>query len=306
MKAKTILKNFFIKIINPKTLFIIIRIQKNKKKEKNRIYINNALKLYSKMSPGEFLHFPYFANPHILPEDISFSDIKDAGINYSNLLINHIIDKESPVLDVGCGMGELCNLLLARGYKPIGINPDRYQYSYIKKNYPDIEIINSKLEDMEYEKFKDYFGTVVTAESLQYLKLDKAFPIIGHILKPRGHWIVCDYFKKKEKITVKGQHYWDLFVNKIEKTGWKIVSQQDITQNILPFIGFCHLLTRRGLFPLLDYLIDNFKKKKPGIYFLLEDSINALRENIVKSSKQIEPEIFSQERKYMLLVMKKG
>ena len=56
----------------------------------------------------------------------------------------------------------------------------------------------------------------------------------------------------------------------------------------------------------VDYIINSIQEKKPWIYFLFEDSINALKVNRAKNAKQIDPSIFSQERKYILLVMKKG
>jgi cyclopropane fatty-acyl-phospholipid synthase-like methyltransferase len=305
MKAKKIVKNVLRKIINPKTLFTLIKIKREKKNKKNRVYIDSYLKTYSKMFRSESLHFPYFSKPDIDPEEISLSDIENGGIEYSKLIIKKIVDKATPVLDVGCGLGGLCKMLLTGGYKPVGLTPDNYQYNYITEKYPEIKVIQSKLETMDSTSFRHAFGTIITAESLQYLKLDKAFPIIDDILKPSGHWIVCDYFKTVTKFSLKHQHHWDDFVNRIHKMKWEIVSQQDITKNVLPFLAYCSTFSKKILLPMLGFFIDQFHNKKPGAYFLLEDTIDSINADIIKRLRYIDPDVFSQERKYMLLVIKK-
>jgi len=275
MKAKKIVKNVLRKIINPKTLFTLIKIKREKKNKKNRVYIDSYLKTYSKMFRSESLHFPYFSKPDIDPEEISLSDIENGGIEYSKLIIKKIVDKATPVLDVGCGLGGLCKMLLTGGYKPVGLTPDNYQYNYITEKYPEIKVIQSKLETMDSTSFRHAFGTIITAESLQYLKLDKAF------------------------------HHWDDFVNRIHKMKWEIVSQQDITKNVLPFLAYCSTFSKKILLPMLGFFIDQFHNKKPGAYFLLEDTIDSINADIIKRLRYIDPDVFSQERKYMLLVIKK-
>ena len=302
MKVKTIVKHLLRKVINPKTFFMLIRIKRNKKKKKDHVYVDPYLKAYSNIFPGESLHFPFFSNPEIIPEDISLLDIKDGGIAYANLVIDKIIDKEAPVLDVGCGLGGLCKLLASNGYKPVGLTPDHFQYTYIKEKHPEIEIIKSKFEDIDCKHYNHYFGTVINAESLQYLKLDDVFPIIDAILMPGGHWIVCDYFRKEESF--KQQHYWDEFINRIGDMKWEILSQQDITKNVLPFLAFSYMFSKRLFLPLIDFFVDNLQEKKPGVYHLVEDSVHLLKSDIINRLRYIDPEIFSQERKYMLLVIK--
>jgi cyclopropane fatty-acyl-phospholipid synthase-like methyltransferase len=303
MKVKTIVKPLLRKVINPKTYLELMRIKKKKEKKKDHIYIDPYLKAYSNIFPGESLHFPYFSNPDIIPEDISLLDLKNGGIAYVNLVIEKIVNKEAPVLDVGCGLGELCKLLISKGYKPVGLTPDQFQYTYIREKHPEVGIIKSKFENMDYKQYNHYFGTVITAESLQYLKLDEVFPIMDSILMPGGHWIVCDYFKKKA--TIKQQHYWDEFVNRIDDMKWEILSQQEITQNVLPFLSFSHMFLKRLLLPLIDLYIDNLQKKRPRLYYLVEDSVHLIKSNILKRLRYIDPKIFSQERKYMLLVINK-
>jgi 2-polyprenyl-3-methyl-5-hydroxy-6-metoxy-1,4-benzoquinol methylase len=306
MKVKTLLKKILKKMINPKSIVILMRIRRDKKKKKGTTYVDSWLKLYAQITPGQFLHYPYFTDPEIKNEDISTSDIRNAGNNYTNLIIDKIQDKKSPVLDVGCGLGELCNMLQTRGYKPVALNPDQYQCSFIQKHYPDIELIKSKFEDMDHNQYRHHFGTIITAESLQYLKLEKALPQIDYTLKPDGHWIIGDYFKIKAKSSLRGGKNWEQFVDKINESGWEIRSEQDITRNVLPFIDYCNMLANRLILPLVDHSIDSLKRKKPGIFYMLEEAIDLVRADLLNLMDYIDPEVFAQERKYMLLVLKKG
>ena len=113
MKVKTLVKKILGKTFNPKNTVKFIRIVREKKKSKAPFY-DPGLKLGSKITPGKFLHHPYFTNPDLRGEEISMEDIKEAGDNYTNLLIDSVEDRKSPVLDVGCGLGELSSLLKER------------------------------------------------------------------------------------------------------------------------------------------------------------------------------------------------
>ncbi len=300
---KTVLISVFKKILNPVSLIRLIQIKREKRKKP--IFFDTTLKLYSKMSPGDFLHFPYFPDPNIEPDDVSINDIKNGLISYSNLLIDLIMDKKLPVLDLGCGMGGLIEILLKRGYIPVALTPDYYQVDYIKKKYPDIDIIESTFEEMNYKPFRYHFGTIITAESLQYINLERSLPIIDYILKPKGRWIVSDFFQTAESQLAAG-HDWDDFVKRIAENGWKIELQRDITQHVLPFLGYFQILTNRIFLPFVDFLIDSFQQIKPGVYFLLEDIVTMLRKDVSERVKYVNPEIFSKERKYMLLVFERS
>src|SRR5262245_50111994 len=76
------------------------------------------LKLYGQILPGGFLNYGYSENPSVPPERMCLNDIEQAQVRYGQRLVNLVVDKDSPVLDSGCGMGGLTGLLLRSGYKP--------------------------------------------------------------------------------------------------------------------------------------------------------------------------------------------
>jgi cyclopropane fatty-acyl-phospholipid synthase-like methyltransferase len=305
MKVTKLLTRVLTKLINPKTYIALCRIRRERKRKKGDVFVDSSLKLYAQITPGQFLHYPYFSDPDVNIDDISRNQIKEAGENYVRLIIDKIEDRESPVLDVGCGLGELSNLLHTMGYSPVALTPDQYQCECIRKNYPDLELIESKFEDIDSSRYGQHFGTIITAESLQYLKLDRALPLMGSLLKPGGLWIIGDYFKLKEKSSLHGGKQWVQFVDQINKSGWEIASQQDITRNILPFIAYCNVLGSSLLIPIIDHCVDWVRRKKPGIFYLVGETLELLRSELMKLMDYIDPDVFCRERKYMMLVLKK-
>ena len=139
MKLSKELKKVFIKLVNPFHLAKVIKLQKNRKLQK-RTRNDAQLKLYSEILTGDFLHYGFFNNPDTKPEDISLSDMEKAQYDYANLFLDNVTDKESPILDVGCGMGGLSNLLQKEKMKPVALTPDINQINYIKRKYPQIWI----------------------------------------------------------------------------------------------------------------------------------------------------------------------
>jgi SAM-dependent methyltransferase len=284
-------------------LLKFLKIQRGKKKLK-RVRSDAQLKLYSEMLSGDFLHYGYFENPDIKPEDVSLNDIERAQFAYAKLFLEKITDRSSPILDIGCGMGGLSNMLSNANLTPVALTPDINQFKYIEKKYPYIELIRGKFEELDVDRYKDYFGTVITSESLQYLKLDGSLDIINKILKKKGEWLVCDYFRKNTSFEKSG-HYWDTFLTKIRERGFVIIYEKDITANVLVTLKFVHMLSRRIGIPVMRFTLEKFKSKQPGFFYLMEDVANKLKDTANDGMESVNPERFEKEKKYMFLVIKR-
>ncbi len=303
ISAKLLFKKVLLKLLSPKSLRHPINLSRNKKKKK-RPHVDVTLKLFSKILPGDFLHYGYFEDVDRSPEDISINDMARAQVDYAGLLINKIKDKDSPVLDVGCGMGGLIGLLLSQGFAPVALTPDRFQIDYVQKQYPETEILNTKFEHMPLEKYKNHFGTVIMSESLQYQKIEKSLRIVDTVLAPGGTWIISDYFKKRKTRLASG-FFWEAFNDQIERAGWKISYSKDITPNTLPFLNFILMWSRRLLIPLMELVLENFQNSRPGVYYLVEEVIELLKDDLNKKTDYVTPEIFARDRKYMLLALER-
>ena len=67
------------KILNPVEVYRIAKLQRNRKNIA-RVRDDAQLKLYSQILKGDFLHYGYFDNPEIKPEDISLNQIYEKGL----------------------------------------------------------------------------------------------------------------------------------------------------------------------------------------------------------------------------------
>jgi cyclopropane fatty-acyl-phospholipid synthase-like methyltransferase len=295
------------RIVHPGHLFHALSLQRKRKTNK-RAYDDAQLAFLSEILPGGFLHYGYFDDPDRLPDDISLNELLTAQRRYAELLMECVHDRSAPVLDVGCGMGALSELLVERGYEAVALTPDRLQARHIETEYPGIPIIRSKFEDLpQPANHAGRYGTIVTSESLQYLDLDRALPLLEQILKPGGRWIACDYFRRGngESGGDKSGHDWNHFRERIARDGWVITLERDITGHILPTLRYMHMWGARFGVPLLKFILLKLRVKQPAVHYILHDVFRMLDGTIEDNLELIDPDTFARTKRYMLLVMQR-
>lgn len=304
IKASHVTKLVLKRAAHPGHLWQAFQLQRNRKRN-SRSLEDIQLKLYSEILPSDFLHFGYFESPSISPQDISINEMVAAQGRYADLLLAQVEDRQSPILDIGCGMGGMCRLMLERKMHPVALSPDRLQVNHIRQKYPQVPVIHSKFEVVAANEYAGTFGTVITSESLQYLKLDKSLPLLAQIVKPGGRWIACDFFFR-EPTSEKTCHYWDDFVQQTSAARWTITLEQDITQNVLPTLRFVHLLAARFGIPLMRYAFLRFRRKQPGLHHILENLLSGIEQMAQTGIQQIDPVAFESRHKYMLVVLERA
>jgi len=265
---------------------------------------NPQLELYSKILPGGFLHYGYFEDVGVRPETISLDDLQQAQQRYSELVLEQIIDRQAPVLDVGAGMGGMCRMLLERGFEPVALTPDRVQVRFISATYPDVRVIEGRFHEVGWASERGRFGTVLTAESLQYLFLDNALSSIASLLRPGGRWVVCDYFRRHADAPGSG-HLWDDFCEAASERGWKVTHQREITAHVAPSLTFARMLGDRFAVPILSYVTANLRRKHPAIHYLLSEVLQHAEQAVGGRVHEIDPERFVADRRYMLMVLER-
>ncbi len=239
--------------------------RKNKRFDKSSYDLE--LYLYSQILSNDMLHYGYFENPHTPPETISLKDIEDAQLSYANLLLEKVIDKQSPVLDIGCGMGGLSNMISIQNDKVESLTPNKNQIHFIRKRFPQLTTHNYKYENF---KTKHKYGTIINSESLQYIDLDQAIAKSNSIIKENGRWIICDYFSNEKKGNNQKPHHLETFLKKAKSNGWTIATKTDITANILPTMAYVDMLANRFLIPFKHFAYEKLRFKKPHLFFLTE------------------------------------
>jgi len=305
LKAAAIGTSIARRVFNPRHLLHAIRLHRTRKRSK-RAFDDAQLALLAEILPGGFLHYGYFDDPDRQPEDISLNELLAAQRRYAELLIEHAQDTTAPVLDIGCGMGGLSAMLLDRGFSPTALTPDRLQARHIQATWPAIPVIQSKFEDLtDPASHAGRYGTVFTSESLQYLKLDRALPLLRDILAPGGRWIACDYFRISQAAEKSG-HQWEEFRARIQADGWTIAYERDITPHILPTLRYIHMWGLRFGVPLLKFVLLKLQAKQPGLHYILQDAFTQLDGVIEDNLQVINPDTFAKQKRYMLLVMERA
>jgi len=268
------------------------------------VFNDPQLQLYTRILPDDFLHYGYFDDVETTPESISLSDIQTAQTRYSERILEHVEDTSAPVLDVGAGMGGMCRMLAERGFSPFALTPDRHQVQYIEATYPAIPVIEGRFHEVGWAKYERHFGTVITAESFQYLFLDNGLSVIQRILKPGGRWVMCDYFRQRSEVSGSG-HVWDDFVGAAAAKGWRFTHQEDITGHVLPTLAFVQMLGDRFGLSLLSYGVANLQRKRPGLNYILSEAITDLESAITRELEHSDPQRWAADKRYMLLVLER-
>lgn len=263
------------------------------------------LSLYSRMLPGDFLHYGYFDEPDTPAEEISFGALYRAQHRYADLLLDLIGHTDAPILDVGSGMGGMLGLLAAAGHDVTGLTPDRTQVEHIRRAYPGIPVLASRFEDMPVRENEGRFGTVIHAESIQYQDPRQVLPVMSRILAPGGTWIVADYFR----IATGGERSgWQLadFRRRLANAGFEVATERDITAGVLPTLAFAHLLATRLGLPALDFARGKLGAKAPTLHYVLETVIERARDAALRGTAVIDPAVFTETKRYLLMTIRRS
>lgn len=270
------------------------------RKANRRALDDQRLALYARILPGDFLHYGYFDDADHSPAEMSLADLIRAQKRYAELLLELISKPTGTVLDVGCGMGGLTRMLHQRNYETVALTPDRLQAAHVAKEIHGAEVIRCKFEAMPVAEHTHRYDAVVTAESLQYLKLDQALSVMDQILKPGGEWVACDYFLTRPTAD-RTCHDWERFRQKIDRAGWHLTSQRDITAHVMPTLGFIHMLATRFGVGFMDFTTLRLRRKQPGLHDLLGGILGQIKGVVDDNIRLIDPMQFARDRQYMLL-----
>ena len=256
----------------------------------------------------------------------SYENFVLAQKNYSNFFIN-IIKKYQPfhennrILDIGCGTGNLLRQLLMQNYNVDAVSPAQHWQECIKNNIEKSQsqysphIFFCKFEQLEQQNINEKYDVVYFCESFQYMELEKVFPILNKILKKDGHVIICDFFQRDSKLSqeigskvIGGGHFIKKFLYHLQKSPFKIVEENDITQQTSPTVTFIeHILTERvqpSLTLFNKFFTARYPKVEKIIKLLFSKKIRKLKLKYL--SGQRNKDTFEKYKIYQLFVLKKN
>jgi ubiquinone/menaquinone biosynthesis C-methylase UbiE len=107
-------------------------------------------------------------------------------------IINKYANNDSLILEIGAGMGENTELLLATGARVCSTDISKESLSVLNKRF-HVDRLTTKIADMERLPFDDVsFDIVVNAGSLSYGDNDTVLNEIYRVLRPGGVFISID------------------------------------------------------------------------------------------------------------------
>lgn len=260
------------------------------------------LYLYSKILSNNMLHYGYFENTDVAPATISLKQLEDAQVKYAQNIIDEIKDTQNPVLDIGCGMGGLSSMIMDKKIPVECLTPNKNQVDFIRQTFPNLTCHPSKFEELKTDQ---RYGTLINSESIQYISLDKAFEQADKIAMPNARWIIVDYFRKNNDGINKSSHLIADFLKKIESSNWQLVSQRDITPNVLPTLRFANMYVERFLMPIKHFGYEKLRFKKPVLYFMTTAIREKIEQKITKEKASIDPIKFAAEKQYLFFVLER-
>lgn len=139
----------------------------------------------------------------------------------------HVDWNNAEALEVSSGRGGGAHFIM-RYFKPksyIGVDFSQRAVEFCRQTYriAGLQFQHGNAEDL---KFPDNsFDVVLNIEaSLYYPNIKKFFQHVQRVLKPGGHFLYAD-LRYEEKV-----NEWH---NQIKQIGWKVIKEEDITENVL-------------------------------------------------------------------------
>jgi SAM-dependent methyltransferase len=179
----------------------------------------------------DHLHYGYW--PEDLPVEIT--NLRQAQDSYCDILLSHVPDSTGSILDVGCGTGVLSRRLLEEGFDVESVSPSPFLTRLAKETLGDRGVVHeSMFEDLGLVK---KFDLLLFSESFQYVKLEKVFGKGRELLSENGCVLLCDFFKRDDatgESGLGGGHSLGRFYDRVEKDGFSIVTDIDITSRTAP------------------------------------------------------------------------
>lgn len=174
----------------------------------------------------EHLHFGYWPDDLI----INIDNLKKAQDLHSNQILSSIPEGVKTILDVGSGSGGLAEKLVDNNYEVECVSPSNYLSDAIEQKLDSSVIVHrSTFESFDSQKKYDL---ILFSESFQYVNIKKTLNKIPSIIKEKGHFLICDFFRQPGTGTkpLGGGHDWGVFERVLSSHEFLELKDIDITK----------------------------------------------------------------------------
>ncbi len=249
---------------------------------------------------AEDLHYGYW-DKELEP---NIHNLRAAQERYCEFLISHFPEGVRDVLDVGCGVGNLGRKILAHGYRVDGVSPSVLLTRSARRNLNgDCHIYQGRFEDVQIDKKYDL---VLFSESFHYIDIDTALEKARHCLKPRGHLLICEFFKTDApgKSPLGGGQKLSEFYEKVAKHPFVKLKDIDITEQTAPNMVVSRDMQENLLRPIWDVSFYALETNHPWITRFVKWKFRRKLEKIRRKhfGGERTPEAFRKFKSYRLLL----
>lgn len=231
--------------------------KKKKKVDFKEIGLDIGLILAKQFFNTEYLHYGYWTDDLA----VETTNVYRAQENYADFIVSHIPESTKTILDVGCGAGKFAEKLLDLGYEVDCVSPSPNLTRHVRNFVGNrCEIFECGYEAVETDKTYDM---VLFSESFQYIPLSDSFSQTMRFLKPGGHMLICDFFRRDDAegtSPIGGGHGLKDFYEIAAKQPLSVLEDIDITKETAPSIDIVDNFLHNALHPIYDliwYVLDN-------------------------------------------------
>ena len=124
---------------------------------------------------------------------------------YPEVLVDHAckvarLGDGDPVLEIGCGTGQLTASLLAKGLRVTALEPGGQLIALARERLKDagpVEFVNARFEDMQLPR--ERYRAVFSASAIHWVDPDLGWQRIADVLAPEGTLALIQYFGLRPK-----------------------------------------------------------------------------------------------------------
>jgi hypothetical protein len=151
------------------------------------------------------------------------------------------------------------------------------------------------------------------SESVQYIPFADGLKKISFLLRPTGRLLISDYFKKETAKGVQNLPSGSMkdYLKELDKAGFKVISKQDITEDILPTLEYGTSVYLNYIRPVLSCILTTVQVHLPPVYWMMNLFLKfrikgkPIRQIIVNNLVPLKKDVFRKYLTYQVLLIKR-
>ncbi|MEQ1899784.1 MAG: methyltransferase domain-containing protein [Devosia sp.] len=249
-------------------------------------------------------------------ETPSMPKLREAQERYVDKLIARLPPAPASILDIGGGTGAMADRLALLGYEVEMLTPSEVQVEIARETLGTrARVHQSRLEEFTSER---HFDVCLFSESFQYVPMAQSLPGVKVLLADGGRVVIADCFRSEGYQggrQVGGGHSFSEFLKAVDRHGFSITADEDVTAMAAPTIALDRRIYREVLSPLVSQFESTFARRRPKLHWL---AVRAYRLFVSKSARnRIQRRLAAEQRtpeqfltvntyRFLTLVPRKG